>query len=312
MRIQNNSVTLFGLKPNNSDSGTGWGPAITVFLTLGIYIFSQVIGGLLVSVYPLYKGWNAQATEAWLKSSVVPQFSLILIIELLVVVMIFGLLKLRRTNLKNVGLKKPRWSDLAYALTGFGIYFLIYVTLFITARQLFPHVNFEQKQDIGFENITGGLGLFLTFLSLVIFPPIAEEIFCRGFLYTGLREKWPRYKASMVALVLAIFSLMTYAAFRNALPVIAAIDIAAVLAILTNRKHPKLTAAVITSIIFASAHLEFGSGAPLLWAAALDTFTLSLVLIYLRQSRDSLMPAIMLHMLKNSVAFMILFIFAVR
>jgi len=67
-------------------------------------------------------------------------------------------------------------------------------------------------------------------------------------------------------------------------------------------------AAILTSILFASAHLEFGSGQPLLWVAAIDTFCLSLVLCYLREKTDSLWPGIMLHALKNCIAFVTLFI----
>jgi len=66
--------------------------------------------------------------------------------------------------------------------------------------------------------------------------------------------------------------------------------------------------ALITSVLFALAHLEFGSGKPLLWVAALDTFTLSLVLCYLREKTDSLWPGILLHALKNGIAFISLYL----
>lgn len=68
-------------------------------------------------------------------------------------------------------------------------------------------------------------------------------------------------------------------------------------------------AALITSLMFATAHLEFGSGAPLLWTAAIDTFILSWVLIWLREQTGGLWASIGLHMLKNLVAFAALFIF---
>jgi membrane protease YdiL (CAAX protease family) len=75
------------------------------------------------------------------------------------------------------------------------------------------------------------------------------------------------------------------------------------------RAKLKLPVAVIlTSIIFAAGHLQFGSGAPLLWIAAIDTFTLSLFLIYLREKTGSLWASITLHALKNSIAFLYLFI----
>lgn len=70
-----------------------------------------------------------------------------------------------------------------------------------------------------------------------------------------------------------------------------------------------LWATLITSVLFALGHLQFGSGAPLLWVAALDTFTLSLFLIYLRQKTDSLAASMLLHALKNTVAFLTIFIF---
>jgi membrane protease YdiL (CAAX protease family) len=71
-------------------------------------------------------------------------------------------------------------------------------------------------------------------------------------------------------------------------------------------------AAVLTSLLFATAHLEFGSGKPLLWVAGLDTFTLSLALCYLREKTGSLWPGILLHALKNGVAFLSLFVLAIH
>ncbi len=73
-------------------------------------------------------------------------------------------------------------------------------------------------------------------------------------------------------------------------------------------KLPTIQAALVTSLIFASAHLQFGNGKPLVWSAAVDTFVLSLVLIYLREKTGSLAASISLHMIKNTVAFISLFL----
>ncbi len=72
-----------------------------------------------------------------------------------------------------------------------------------------------------------------------------------------------------------------------------------------------LPAALVTSLVFASAHLQWGSGKPLLWTAAADTFVLSMVLVYLRYRTGSLWPGIGLHFIKNGIAFLALFIFKV-
>lgn len=67
-------------------------------------------------------------------------------------------------------------------------------------------------------------------------------------------------------------------------------------------------AALITSVLFGLAHLQPGSGNPLLWAAAVDTFVLSVLLVALRETTKSLTAPIMLHMLKNGIAFTYLFV----
>ena len=67
---------------------------------------------------------------------------------------------------------------------------------------------------------------------------------------------------------------------------------------------------VIASILFGMAHLGGGeAGAGALWIAALDTFSLSLVLCFLRERTGRLWASIGLHALKNAVAFSFLFLF---
>ena len=76
-----------------------------------------------------------------------------------------------------------------------------------------------------------------------------------------------------------------------------------------RRKMKFWLTALITSIVFASLHLTGGeSGAGLLWIAAVDTFILSIVLCYLREKTGRLWSGIAVHMIKNSVAFLMLFI----
>jgi len=71
-------------------------------------------------------------------------------------------------------------------------------------------------------------------------------------------------------------------------------------------KLPFLTATLITSTLFAAAHLpEASSG--LLWVGALDTFILSIILCYLREKTGSLWPSIGVHAIKNALAFVVLF-----
>jgi membrane protease YdiL (CAAX protease family) len=72
------------------------------------------------------------------------------------------------------------------------------------------------------------------------------------------------------------------------------------------RKNASIAVSVIvTSLLFGAAHLEFTN---LNWIAAVDTCIFSVFLIYLSQKHHSLYSAVFLHMLKNSIAFYVLFV----
>lgn len=67
-------------------------------------------------------------------------------------------------------------------------------------------------------------------------------------------------------------------------------------------------AALLVSLLFSIGHLQLGSGNAPLWAAAIDTFILSMILVYMREKTGSILPGIALHALKNGIAFSVLFL----
>lgn len=67
-----------------------------------------------------------------------------------------------------------------------------------------------------------------------------------------------------------------------------------------------LPSALATSLLFGAVHLPGGES--LQWNVAIDVFALSLVLCYLREKTGAVWAGIGLHMLKNSVAFGLLFL----
>jgi len=70
------------------------------------------------------------------------------------------------------------------------------------------------------------------------------------------------------------------------------------------RKYWRFAPALIfTSLLFGIAHLEFGSGGPLVWAAAIDTAILSVVLCFLREKTGALYAGMLVHMVNNLIAF---------
>lgn len=236
---------------------SGWG----IVFALLVFFGAQIIAGLVIAIYPALKHWPGGRSNNWLDNSVTAQFIYILLAEAITIGAIYLFLRLYKLKLSHIGLKKPRWADPIYALAAAPAYFMMYL-LAVAVIGYFDHgLNINQQQQIGFNNVRGLVQMIMTFISLVVLPPLAEEIMVRGFLYSS---------------------------FRKALKVV--------------------PAAILTSLLFAAAHLPEGGAAGPLYIAAIDTFVLSLVLIYLREKTGSLWAGIGLHALKNGVAFVALFV----
>lgn len=240
-------------------------PVIAVFVTVALYFLAQIIGVNLLAIFLAVQGWTIDEIQSWLDEAVVGKFIARFIVAAVGIWLVYGVLKIIGATWQSIGLKRTRIKDLFYALAGYGWYLLFYFIAAAAAAYLFPAIDFDQSQELGFSTAATGNELVLIFMSLVLLPPLYEEILMRGFLLKGLRNKLS-----------------------------------------------KPIAAIIVSILFAAGHLQWGSEAPLLWVAAIDTFVLSMVLVYLREKTGSLWPAIGLHTIKNFVAFMLLFVFKVQ
>jgi membrane protease YdiL (CAAX protease family) len=70
-----------------------------------------------------------------------------------------------------------------------------------------------------------------------------------------------------------------------------------------RNKLPFWIAAVLVSLLFAFAHWQPN--------VALDVFVMSLICCYIREKSGSLWPSILLHVFKNGLAFLLLFVFKV-
>lgn len=236
-----------------------YGPIQSVLLTVFIFIASQIAAAVLVGLIPLFLGWDSARAANWVQDNVWGTFAFVALLEAVNLGLVYALLKNKQLNIRSLGVGTFKINHIGLAVAGFVVYFLVYIVGIVVIKSLVPSLDLEQKQEIGFETTTAGISLLPVFISLVILPPVAEEIVARGFLFGGLRTKLPF-----------------------------------------------LSAAVITSAMFAAAHIT-GAKEGLLWVATIDTFILSLVLCYLREKTGSLWPPIAVHMIKNGLAFVLLF-----
>lgn len=251
---------------STSDAPTGaakrsWSIWMAVLVAVAVYFLAQIIAYLVVSLYPEARHWSTSITRDWLNTSIIAQFAYVLLAEALTFGAIWWFVHRHGERLQSLGWRRVRWLDAGYALAGFALYFVLYAVVLAVVSHLVPGLNVDQKQQTGFQNAAGAMALTLTFISLVILPPLVEETVFRGFLYGSFR-----------------------------------------------RRFTKVPAAIFVSLLFASAHLQFGSGQPLLWIAAIDTFVLSMVLCWLREETKGLWAGIFVHMIKNGLAFFVLFV----
>lgn len=236
----------------------GFGPVSAVLVTLGIYFGAQIIAVYLIATYADIRGFEIESFFDKLGV----QFVFFLLIQALFVALLLWFVRLRQIKWKDIGLSKPAVDGLLFAAAVFWLYFIISRIVIEVADYLIPALDTKQKQQVAFEGAAGFWQLGLVFLCLVVIVPIIEEIMVRGFLYSGLRKKFS-----------------------------------------------KIGAALIASAVFGLAHLQLGSGAPPLWIAALDTFVLSMVLIWLREKTGTIFPGMVVHAIKNLLAFLAVFVF---
>lgn len=237
-----------------------WHPWLGVGLAVFLFLGVQVVAGILVSIYPLLRGWSVSHAQVWLDNSLTAKIAYLALISVIIFVTLKWFLKLYGQNWKTLGLRRPKGSDALYSLAAFPVYVLIFLVLTVIIKALVPSLNLEQVQDLGFNGSYSGLQLIIIGLALVVLSPLTEEVIFRGLLYGSLK-----------------------------------------------RTVPLIWAAVVTSLIFAAGHLPEGGSAGPLYIAAIDTFVLSLVLVYLREKTGGLWASIGLHALKNCIAFLAVF-----
>lgn len=161
---------------------------VTVVTGLLLYLVPPTIAVLLlwVGLQALF-GNSASYAEQLIQSSSIAQFAYIFITEAIVIAALIVLLKVTRLTWAKIGVVTPKIADISYTLGGIAVYYVLFFIVALLAQAFLP-IDFDQKQEIGFDTAAQGAGLVFAFMSLVILPPIVEEILFRGYLYTRFKQ----------------------------------------------------------------------------------------------------------------------------
>lgn len=232
----------------------------SILFSVGVLFGADIVSALLFVVFYQAKGTSSRDIQLLFSSSVTIQFMLALLSAVAVGYVLYLYLKKTQKTLSYFGVTTFKVKYLALAFGYMLLYFVSFLAIASIVKAIFPSINQEQKQAIGFDAASSLVHYGLMFLLIVVFIPIKEELLFRGFLFTKLRER-----------------------------------------------TPFLISALTVSIVFGALHLELFGKNPLNWMAAIDTFTLSLFLCRVKEKSRSLWPSVLLHMLKNGVAFAVLF-----
>lgn len=177
----------------------GFGPLTAVIGSLLLFFGSQIFVGLAVLVVLALLGWSDASIETWFAGGNVTQFMLSASVAFVTLGLLFWYFSFRKVHPREIGLVKPRVRDIGYVLAGAGVYVLAYIFVVSLIAALIPALNTGQTQELGFQKQTVGNELFLIFISLVVLPPLVEEIVVRGFMFTGLRTKLAFWPAALVS-----------------------------------------------------------------------------------------------------------------
>ena len=179
--------------------------------------------------------------------------------------------KLTRSELGFTGW--PTWTDLGLAPIGFIVYAAL-AALVSGLFTLFPWFNASEAQSLGFSQFALGFDRVLAFFTLVIVAPIAEELIFRGYLYIKLKNT------------------LTKKSTKNSSKSHRAKNHAELIAI--------IIASLLTSLVFAMLHGQ--------WNVGVNVFVMSLVLCALREITGTIYAGILMHIIKNAVAFVLVFV----
>lgn len=207
-------------------------------------------------------------------SSAVAQTIFSLLSYTVSIIIIFSVPKKLNVTRTTLGLDElPTWTDIGLAPVGLIVYALL-ASLLTSIFTIFPWFVAEETQDVGFNSLVLTSDRIFAFITLVLIAPIAEELIFRGFLYQKIKTIFYKKTSS-----------------KNPT---------------NSKKLPKpeiiaiATATIITSLAFGVMHGQ--------WNVGVNVFAMSIVLCIMREITGSIYSGILLHMLKNAIAFYLLYI----
>ena len=178
----------------------------SVWLTVGIFFVSQILGslvfGVLILALPGYRGLSGAEIQDLFAYNPWLYLTLLLCIQAVFFVLLQYAMRYMRLSARDIGVGSFKPKYLGYAFAGYVAVLAVNIILFAVLRAVFTSVDFDQEQTLAVGKDITGSGLIPVFVSLVILPPIMEELLMRGFLFSGLRRRLSFLPSAIIVSVL--------------------------------------------------------------------------------------------------------------
>lgn len=191
-------------------------------------------------------------------------------------------------------LKTPLVATIFSAL----VYTLSFLFLLLTFKHLKPLRAPVTRNELGLNNLVtfSDIGLALTgFFGYLAFSAILTALFS-VFPWFNLTENQPLLYSTLISPLNKVFAAIALVVFG---PILEEVIYRGLIYGKLRKKHSLIISILIVSILFGFLHGQ--------WNVGVDVFALSVVACLMRETTGTIYAGIILHVLKNTIAFYFLF-----
>jgi membrane protease YdiL (CAAX protease family) len=165
-----------------------WSPIAAVLLIGITTLVLPTVAGLSVFLLSRVIFWEQSvAADTWLINSAFAQFIVTALSYAAMLAAVIWFVRYKGAAVRQaLGIHLTRWRQLLFAIPGYVVYILFFIIAVMIVRVV-SGIDVDQRQALGFDEQVQGFSFILAFISLVVLPPLCEEVLFRGFLYGTLR-----------------------------------------------------------------------------------------------------------------------------
>ena len=178
------------------------------------------------------------------------------------------------------------------------VYSLSFIFLLFTLKHIKPLKDPITRNELGLKDLItfSDIGLAIAGLfGYLAFSAILTALFS-VFPWFNLTENQPLLYSTLISPLNKVFAAIALVVFG---PILEEVIYRGLIYGKLRKKHSLITSILIASILFSFLHGQ--------WNVAVDVFALSVVACLMRETTGTIYAGIMLHVLKNTIAFYFLF-----